>query len=195
MSDENIKRPATSASNLASWLDYIGVRTKVKFDGQCLKQDQVIFTYKKIGNMYIVYEAIWRLRQDDDFTWGNALFGVIKLTKNADKDNTYSGHGIGLDNCGTFSLSNGGVFGRNVIILVVDMSSPLHVDPPKKGISILEKIPTDGLDDRRLNVEKEYWINFTEHNKKFCLSLHYNGKNSYIFVNGADIHIIKGKDS
>ena len=68
LSDENIKRPATSASNLASWLDYIGVRTKVKFDGQCLKQDQVTFTYKKIVNMYIVYEAIWRLRQDDDFT-------------------------------------------------------------------------------------------------------------------------------
>ena len=51
------------------------------------------------------------------------------------------------------------------------------------------------MNDRRLNAEKEYWINFTEHNKKFCLSLHYNGKNSYIFVNGADMHIIKGKDS
>ena len=68
MSDENIKPPATSASNLASWLDYIGVRTNVKFDGQCLKQDQVTFTYKKIVNMYIVYETIWRFRQDDDFT-------------------------------------------------------------------------------------------------------------------------------
>ena len=29
-----------------------------------------------------------------------------------------------------------------------------------------------------------YSINFTEHNKKFCLSLHYNGANGYLFENG-----------
>ena len=28
-----------------------------------------------------------------------------------------------------------------------------------------------------------YSINFTEHNKKFCLSLHYNGANGYLFEN------------
>ena len=31
-----------------------------------------------------------------------------------------------------------------------------------------------------------YSINFKGHNKKFCLSLHYNGANSYLFVNGKD---------
>ena len=39
-----------------------------------------------------------------------------------------------------------------------------------------------------------YSINFTEHNKKFCLSLHYNGANSYLFVNGKEIHKFKAKD-
>ena len=38
-------------------------------------------------------------------------------------------------------------------------------------------------------------INFTEHNKKFCLSLHYNGGSSYLFVNGTEIQKFKGKDS
>ena len=38
-------------------------------------------------------------------------------------------------------------------------------------------------------------INFTEKNKKFCLSLHYNGANSYLFVNGTEIHKFKAKDS
>ena len=38
-------------------------------------------------------------------------------------------------------------------------------------------------------------INFTEHNKKFCLSLHYNGANSYLFVNGTEIYKFKAKDS
>ena len=38
-------------------------------------------------------------------------------------------------------------------------------------------------------------INFIEKNKKFCLSLHYNGANSYLFVNGTEIYKIKAKDS
>ena len=38
-------------------------------------------------------------------------------------------------------------------------------------------------------------INFTENNKKVCLSLHYNGNNSYLFVNGTEIHKFKAKDS
>ena len=32
-------------------------------------------------------------------------------------------------------------------------------------------------------------------NKKNCLSLHYNGANSYLFVNGTEIHKFKAKDS
>ena len=40
-----------------------------------------------------------------------------------------------------------------------------------------------------------YKINFTENNKKFVLSLHYNGANSYLFVNGTEIHKFKAKDS
>ena len=40
-----------------------------------------------------------------------------------------------------------------------------------------------------------YSINFTKTNIKFCLSLHYNGSNSYLFVNGTEIHKFKTKDS
>ena len=40
-----------------------------------------------------------------------------------------------------------------------------------------------------------YSINFIEKNKKFCLSLHYNGANSYLFVNGAGIYKFKANDS
>ena len=40
-----------------------------------------------------------------------------------------------------------------------------------------------------------YSINITEHTKKFCLSLRYNGANSYLFVNGNEIHKFKAKDS
>ena len=39
-----------------------------------------------------------------------------------------------------------------------------------------------------------YSINFTGR-KKFCLILHYNGPNSYLFVNGKKIKKFKVKDS
>ena len=38
-------------------------------------------------------------------------------------------------------------------------------------------------------------INFTNTNEKFCLSLHYNGANSYLFVNGTEMYKFKAKDS
>ena len=50
------------------------------------------------------------------------------------------------------------------------------------------------MDDTTLTAEKNP-INFTENNKKFCLSLHYNRANSYLFVNGIKIHKFKAKNS
>ena len=40
-----------------------------------------------------------------------------------------------------------------------------------------------------------YSINFTLTKRRFCLSLHYNGANSYLFVNGTEICKFKAKDS
>ena len=40
-----------------------------------------------------------------------------------------------------------------------------------------------------------YSINFIVTKKKFFLSLHYNGANSYLFVNGTEIYKFKAKDS
>ena len=40
-----------------------------------------------------------------------------------------------------------------------------------------------------------YSINFTETKKKFYLSLHYNGANSYLFVNSTEIIKFKVRDS
>ena len=38
-----------------------------------------------------------------------------------------------------------------------------------------------------------YSINFTVTKKKFSLDLHYNGGNSYLFVNGTEIYKFKTK--
>ena len=41
-----------------------------------------------------------------------------------------------------------------------------------------------GINDTTLYAEKIYSQNFTQPSTKFVLSLHYNGNNSYLFVNG-----------
>ena len=64
----------------------------------------------------------------------------------------------------------------------------------EKYILILGKCPTQGL-KHTLSAKKMYSFNFTENNKKFYLSLHYNGANSYLFVNGTEIYKFKAKDS
>ena len=38
-------------------------------------------------------------------------------------------------------------------------------------------------------------VNFTDHREKYCLSLHYNLANSYLFVNDREIIKFKVKDS
>ena len=94
------------------------------------------------------------------------------MTKNADIDKYgYSGYGIGFDGKTSFTFPSGG-FGQNIIIFGLDMSSSLHVDNRKKDILILGSGPR----------------------KKFCLSFHYNGVNSYLFVNGTKIYKFKAKD-
>ena len=72
------------------------------------------------------------------------------------------------------------------------MSFSAHIVNKKKNI--LGIGPAQGL-EHTLTSEKMYSINFTVTKKKFCLSLHYNGANSYLFVNGTEIYKFKAKDS
>ena len=75
------------------------------------------------------------------------------------------------------------------------MNSSIHIDNKGKDILILGFGPTQGLGEHSLTAEKIYSINFTNTNIKYCLSLRYNGANSYFFVNGREIYNFKAKDS
>ena len=74
------------------------------------------------------------------------------------------------------------------------MSFSALIDNKKKDILVLGIGPTQGL-EHTLTAEKMYSINFTVAKNKFCSSLHYNGANSYLFVNGTEIYKFKAKDS
>ena len=76
-----------------------------------------------------------------------------------------------------------------------NISSSVHVDNKGEKILILASGHTQGLGEHSLTAEKMYSINFTDNGDKNCLSLHYNGANSYLFVNGVEIIKFKAKDS
>ena len=194
LSSEVIKPHATSDNSLTPAISYYyASKIRVKRTRSYLKQDKVTFNHGKV-NIYIVYELGASSSNDSDSTLKKCLFGAVTLTKNADIEKYgYSGYGIGFDRRRSFSFPGGG-FGQNVIIFGVDMSSSIHIDNKEINILILGIGPTQGL-EHKLTAEKMYSINFTVTKKKFCLSLHYNGANGYLFVNGTEIYKFKAKYS
>ena len=130
------------------------------------------------------------------FCSGGCLFGVVKITNNVDKSKyKYSGYDIGFDSHSEFSLPDGGSVGKNVIFSGADMSSSVHIDNKGKDILILGKSPTRGLDRTTFTAEAKYSVDFTQSNRKFCLSLHYKWNNSFLFLNATKIYQFKAKDS
>ena len=75
----------------------------------------------------------------------------------------------------------------------VDLTNSSHANNKKNNILVFGKDFIQGINGTTIYAEKLYSINFTQNNKKFCLSLHYNGANSYLFVNVTEIQFLKQK--
>ena len=171
-------------------------RMSVKLASAYFKQTKLIHpnNNNNVINIYIVYkiEPIFRL---SDYTVQNALFGGVKITKNATdtSKHKYEGYGICFDEGGTFS--KGGISnGRNVLIFGVHENSLVHANNKANNIYVMGDLFVQGINDTTLYAEKIYSQNFTAVNKKFVLSLHYNGVDSYLFVNGKQELKFKAKD-
>ena len=194
LSDEIISSNSVSNHRITPELSYDGTKTRVMFSGSFLKQDRATYNHGTIVNIYIVYEISKNYNISSYLTLENFLFGAVSLTKHVDIDQyKYCGYGIGFDRKEEFSFGNG--FGRNSIILGADMSSSIHDNNKAKNILVLGKDFVQGSYNTTIYAEKLYSINFTENNNKFCLTLHCNGDNSYLFVNGTEIHKFKAKVS
>ena len=107
----------------------------------------------------------------------------MQITKNADTSKCkYKGYGICFDEGGTFGIGNINN-GRNVLICCVHESSLVHANNKANNIFIMGDGFVQGINDMTLYTEKIYSQNFTQQNKKFVLSLHYNDNDSYLFIN------------
>ena len=162
-------------------------RMSVVLDGAYFKQTKLIKpNNNSVINIYCVYslERITNLRNTDS-TVQNALFGDVKITKNSTETSKhkYEGHGMCFDEGGT--SSKGGINnGRNVMIFGLHENSPTHETNKANNIYVMGDFIVQRINDTTMYAEKVYSQNFTAPDKKFVLSLHYNGDNSYLFVNG-----------
>ena len=163
------------------------------FSGNYFQQD-IIAIPNNVINIYCVYELdpIYFSR-NNEFTIQNALFGAIEITKNANTSKyKYKGCGICFDESESFSHVrkegnfNHTTLARKVIIFGVDMSFSKHANNKANNIYVIGKDYITKINDTIIYAEKMFYRNFTEAGKKFILSLHCNGDNSYLFVNGSE---------
>ena len=64
------------------------------------------------------------------------------------------------------------------------MSFSKHANNKANNIYAMGKDYIQNINDTTIYAEKMYYRNFTDPGKKFVLSLHYNGNDSYLYVNG-----------
>ena len=150
-----------------------------------------------VENVYICYKLLPKTINSNN-VFKNCLFGAIdagRPNNTKDPDNfIYSGWRIGFDRDGTFSHPEGGT-ARNVIIFGVDISRSVHASNKTQDFLVLGRGLLQLIENPTIYAEKTYSPNFSVVNKIFVLILHYNGDNSFLFVNGQKVTQFKAKDS
>ena len=162
------------------------------FNGGSYLHQDIIAIPNNVINVYCVYELdLIDFSRNNEFTIQNALFGAIEITKNVNTSKyKYRGYGIYFHESEVFThVRKEGNFNhttpaRNVIIFGADMSFSKHVNNKANNIYVMGKDYIQKINNTTIYGEKNFYRNFTEPGHKFILSLHYNGDNSYLFVNG-----------
>ena len=163
----------------------------VKFDKGSLAAEQNSYL-TKIGHVYIVYDVEACAKNPlKNVTLKNCSFRANNIVKDSDKEKyVYSGYRIAFDGKGEWSFDND--YARNVIIFGIDNSSSSHAGNLNNFL-ILVKGDTFGINGSFGELEKNFSINFTKANTKFCLSFHYNVNKNYLFVNVKEIFKFKAE--
>ena len=73
------------------------------------------------------------------------------------------------------------------------MTNSKHTNNKTKDVLVLGRDFIQNIDDTTIYAEKMFSPNFSVENETFCLSLHYNSNDSYLFVNGKEVTKFKAK--
>ena len=202
----NKKRSKWESTDVLNRSDYYSMNgiKDTKNETPILKNDEKVYVYLKgshfqqnnvltsnndnvmndnVVNIYIVYKLDQITSRDTQIT--------MQITKNADTSKyNYKAYGICFDESKEFThVRKRGNFNdttsaRNVIIFGVDMSFSKHAINKRNNIYVMGKDYVQRINDTTIYAEKMYYRNFTDPGKNLVLSLHYNGDNSYLYVNG-----------
>ena len=162
-----------------------------KGKGTLVQNDNDIVARGLIVNTYIVYKTSPK-------TINSNLFGAVKITNTIDPDTDkwkYSGYGIGFDSSISLAHPNDRKDAKNVIVSGADMSNSRHSTNKAQSVIVLCLGLIQKINDATIDAGKMYSPNFTVDNKTFCLILHYNSDNSYLFVNGKEFTKFNAKHS
>ena len=132
-------------------------RMSVRLEGAYFKQMRLLRPNNdNIVNIYIAYliDPISNSR-NADYTVQNALFGGVKITKDAvdASKHKYEGYGICFDEGGMFSMGNIDN-GRNVLIFGVHENPVIHLNNEANNIFIMGDGIVQGINDTTLYAEK-----------------------------------------
>ena len=157
-----------------------------------MRQNQVTYNHGPAVNICNVYETTPDTKASN-IALEKCLFGAVKLIKNAMVLvlDWYQDMVLDLIQEEVFHIQAE----EMAIIFGADLSSSVHANNKVNNILILGKDFIQGINATTIYAEKMYSTNFTVDNKRFCLRLYYNGDNSYLFVNGKEIHKFKAKYS
>ena len=135
----------------------------------------------------MVYKLTPRIIHEHGLVQVNGLFGNLKIGNTKDTLHYRYHDGIGVffdarDGYGGTGLNEY----RNLILYGGDMKNSSHKTNKNHHIYIIGKSFTQGLQyGATIYAEHDYIkVNGSQVNKKFILSVHYNGDNSYLFING-----------
>ena len=168
-----------------------------KRKGALVQNDNDIIAGGLIVNIYIVYKASPKTI-NSSFVFRDCFFGAIKITNNTNSDTDkwqYSGYGVGFDSAGSFTHPDDGKNAKNIVVFGADMTYSIYATNQTQSVLVLGHSLIQKINDTTIYAEKVYLPNFTVDNKIFCLSLHYNGDNSCLFVNGKEVTKFKAKNS
>ena len=174
-------------------------RLHVYLQGNHFQQNNVLVSNndhvinKNVFNIYIVYKLDpIASTKDTSFSIQNALFGAMQITKIATDNpkNNYKGYSFDEGSEFGHTITEGGCAhttdARNVLIFGADMSFSVHATNRANNIYLMGTGLTKDtkINDTKIYAGKNFYRNFADFGKKFMLSLHYNGDDSYLFVNG-----------
>ena len=154
-----------------------------------MAQEKVTYTHGSLVNHYIVYSLPDNFAQSGRDLMKHCLFGATSYNKKK-----WSGYGVAFGIL-PYSHTNSGKSAKKLVILGADLSNSSNEETKKNNVLVLGKVSIEVSNTTTIQAKDELKTDSTIPNKKFILSVHYNGDDRYFFVNNIQQYKFKAVNS